>query len=316
MKSGQSHFAGSSSECNGNCTGSAFTLIELLVVIAIIAILAALLLPALANAKAKAYKASCQSNQKQIGVGANVYANDNGDYLPASGWSQPSGNPWETEEACRFSGPGKSVATGGMVQGPYALGLLFFSGAVPNGKVFYCPAIKLGEYTFETYDEGNYPWPSIPADYTYGNPYVRCSIDYYPESLNEAPVGTSYGTYDLPLLTSTKMTFVSPNPNDPAESAMTVPTPLKTTDVDPTKAMACDMIDTVSDIAHRSGSSPDGVDALFGDGHVKYVPYGVNSKKGSGMPFDPNLWDPNSGGGQGPGEDPTAFRIIMNGFQP
>jgi prepilin-type N-terminal cleavage/methylation domain-containing protein/prepilin-type processing-associated H-X9-DG protein len=54
----------------------AFTLIELLVVIAIIALLMGILMPVLHKAREQGKDVICRSNLRQIGLGANLYAED------------------------------------------------------------------------------------------------------------------------------------------------------------------------------------------------------------------------------------------------
>jgi prepilin-type N-terminal cleavage/methylation domain-containing protein len=67
-------------------TQPGFTLTEMLVVIAIIGILAALILPALAAAKERGYRAQCVNNLKQMGISFQTYADDHTDQLPGPAW--------------------------------------------------------------------------------------------------------------------------------------------------------------------------------------------------------------------------------------
>ena len=61
---------------------AAFTLIELLVVMAVIAIIASMLLPVVTRVKRKGAQAQCMSNLKQVGIGIEMFTDDNADMLP------------------------------------------------------------------------------------------------------------------------------------------------------------------------------------------------------------------------------------------
>ena len=60
---------------------SAFTLIELLVVVAVVASLVALLIPALEGARQRSLTAGCMFNERQLGIGYNLWVKDHDDTL-------------------------------------------------------------------------------------------------------------------------------------------------------------------------------------------------------------------------------------------
>ncbi len=144
---------------------NAFTLIELLVVIAIIAILAAMLLPALAAAKAKAKAIACVNNEKEIAVGYLMYASDNSDNLPIAavntGGTVALPTEWEVEIS-----PYLTKAT----TNNYTITTV--------GTVFKCPSANL-DLLYKLADSANDTNVLAFGGYGHNFPYLGYTVNYF-----------------------------------------------------------------------------------------------------------------------------------------
>jgi len=165
-----------------------FTLIELLVVIAIIALLLSVIVPSLQKAKDYAKRTLCMSNARQAGIGLRVYGQSNDDELiPIRNQDGVIENfmPLAWEAVIAYSPTYTDSAGMGL---PMNLAVLYDLGLIENPEVFYCPSQpRNGDYPIPYYydfytDEGAKEWGSffpVPPNAGGGHVWVRTSYNYW-----------------------------------------------------------------------------------------------------------------------------------------
>ena len=175
-----------------------FTLIELLVVIAIIAILAAMILPALAKAKQKAYGAVCTGNLRQWGLAMTMYLDENNQIFPlpkiptatpgAPGYNENKPQ-WQNFSDFHNAGQGDGAWFNGLP--PYVAGKPLWqianesssSSFVSSKKIFDCPAANTQPSEFSdpnriVFNYGMNPKGNtgLPANIAYGTSFTATMV--------------------------------------------------------------------------------------------------------------------------------------------
>ncbi|MBC8136787.1 MAG: prepilin-type N-terminal cleavage/methylation domain-containing protein [Fibrella sp.] len=276
-----------------------FTLIELLVVIAIIAILAAILFPVFASAREKARQTSCLSNLKQNGTSLMQYVQDYDETYPLAYWYD--GAAWHTAEY-RFAPAGWSTAmsaTDENYQKTYWPNSL--DSYVKSWEIYSCPS--------SPQDDTKTPIPVStvkPGKSVYGftvayNGYMHA----LPESVMQAPASVPVAWEGFGKISASGIVGVNPylrclQGDQPC--VYEAPKAGCNTGTNGQRS-AFFSFSKVTAWVHNQG-----MNFLYGDGHVKWLPVGRTANADTdrkrdpfriydnkGVPFTPAGWYDDNG---------------------
>lgn len=220
-----------------------FTLLELLVVIGIISLLMALLLPAAEKVRHQAYIDKCASNLRQIGAALQMYANENHGFYPRTRY---------------LPGAPLVIDTGSAAPDPFGPG-----GPQPNDltsplfllmraehltpEVVVCPYDDVFEYTAMTVDPqtaSNFTDYKKNLGYSFANPYPSLNAEHSGYRLtNHMPAAFAVAADINPGVIGNNDDVTAVQPTSPA---------------------------SVLKKGISSNHEKDGMNVLYGDGHVAW----------------------------------------------